>query len=245
MFNNKFHKCKLLYNNQWFNNLKSRLLNKFHKPIPKTKEPLLLNKQILKENQELNIFHMKQVMLITKQSKELKQFHTKKDLLITMQLNIKLNIFLTHILINMSIIFHKKKYIMNMLLKKDNNKELSIKLFKNKQYINHKSKLLIHKHQDHKMLWNQELSVIVMYIMFKIKFHKYNLFNQQLNMFLYNNLQYNQYNKYYNNKYYQCNNHKLYINNHRYINNQCNNFKLHINHRFQDQFNNKWFNHNK
>jgi len=70
--------------------------------------------------------------------------------------------------------FHKKKYIMNIKLKKETNKELNIKLFKNKLFTNHKYNQLIPLLQNHKMSVNLELLDTVMYINFpNHKFLKY------------------------------------------------------------------------
>jgi len=87
----------------------------------------------------------------------------KKDSLTIMPLNIRLNIFHMCIPINMLTIFHRKKNITNTKPKKDNNKELNIRQFKNKLYTEDKLKyrqLL----KNHKTAYNQESSVNLKYI---------------------------------------------------------------------------------
>ena len=63
---------------------------------------------------------------------ELNMFQLKRDKPTIMLLNTKPNIFHILIPINMLTIFHKKEPTMNNMLKKDVNKELNIKLSKDK-----------------------------------------------------------------------------------------------------------------
>lgn len=148
-----------------------------------------------------------------------------------MLLNIKLIISHIHILINMLTIFLKKKFIMNMLLRRDNNKELNIKLFKNKLSTNHKFNQLTLLLQNHKMLVNQELLDTVMFINYhNPKFLKYKQLNKLHNMYKC------QYNKHFN-QLQLSNNHKQYINNHNIFNNQSNIYnKLQFRELFNNQF---------
>jgi len=175
---NKSSNNRLQYKQSYSNQLSKPLLNKFHKPELSSSTLLLLNKPTSKENQELNISHMKHPMLIIKPYKKLKPFHTKRDSPTIMPLNTKPNISHTHILINMLIIFHKKEYTMNKLLKKDNNKELNIKLSKNRLSTKDKLKLA-HKLQDHKIPLPLKL-----------------LDNLESTTYLNHNYQHNKYNKY-------------------------------------------------